>query len=177
MNFYCKYFISSFIFVNLFFVANSQFIKEEVYSFNVYDSASIHQNPNGIESGISHAFQYIRKFSAKNQFEEFGLYNSDTTDGYKFKINNKVWYIYQLNRWNVFFDAAAPYKKRSILIGDDRYYLNCLGVRYLNKHKTYMLKLEPLGFVTSVRVIYFFEKEKGVIAVKIDGALYLRDPL
>lgn len=177
MNRYSKYFITTIVFINCFIASYSQFIKEELYSYNFYDSTSIPQNSNRIEFRDSHDFQYTRKYTTKNQFEEFGLYNSDTTEGYKFKIINKVWYVYQLNKWNVFFDAASPYKKRIFIVGDNRYYLKYTGIHYFKKHKTYILKLEPLGFVTSVKIVYFFDKEKGVIAVKTDGAVYLRDPL
>ena len=173
-----KFFILTILFFTYFHnISSAQLTKEVLFWYISYDSSAESSNLDGLNLRGGNDFKTKRKYINRYQFVEFGLYNSDTTDGYEFKEANKKWYIFQAGKWKIFFDPLSPHKKRSFSIAGDSYYLKYKGIWYLKKNKTYLLKLEPIGFKTTVNVTYFFNIEKGIIGVRTNDIIYLRDPL
>lgn len=126
-------------------------------------------------------FNYQRIYLAENIFKEKGLFtrNNKKITTSIFKKNKSTWHLKnRVGKWILFYsDSCKKMPEPEMLIGGEKYRVNWLGKEKIYNIEVSAFVLNPIGFTISPQPKYLFNSARGIIAIKIDGLVLIRNDI
>jgi hypothetical protein len=164
------------VYIILLFTANSRLDAQD--SIRYFQFKMKNNIPDlKIRAGMELEFKVKRRHISKNELCEAGIFSSDTTEFYCFKVFGNIWYLKTNEKWLLFFSPKLGIQNQYIYIQSNKYRIYAKGRKRINGLQSYIFNLKPIGFEISERSDYYFHPKFGIIALQSPSVFLIRDSL
>ncbi|RZJ85775.1 MAG: hypothetical protein EOO20_19655 [Chryseobacterium sp.] len=123
--------------------------------------------------GVDQEFNTKRIYSDSNEFSESRLFTGDDNKSIFFRIVHGIWYYNYDENWNLFYNYDIR-KGGRIDVLDAKYQVSFKKEVVIRKYILHKITLDSIGGTQSHKPIYYFDRIKGIVIIKLGSIILLR---
>lgn len=132
----------------------------------------------GAYFGMQFEFISQRVYISENQFAEKGLFVKDRSNKATiyFKRLDEKWYIKNFgSKWQLFYSNSKKKPMPTIKMNGKVFRIKWKKDETLFKKNVSVFVMRPVGFISNHQPDYFFDVHKGVIGIKAEDVMLVRE--